>query len=570
MKRILILYLSVFGLLLFVPQEAAASTANVSVEKLSVTVTDTVYNGKNAIPSVIVKDGSRTLVMNRDYTMVISGKNAGFGTVIITGRGSYSGTRKVSFKIKQLDISKTAIITRPQYNYGEVMNSIPVNIAYGGYTLVKDVDYTVTFPVRPRAGETVVMSIKGKGSVTGTVTRSFTVTKSDISSCSIAVKNPVYSGREIVPDIVVKYGGMQLIKNKDYEISLKNNKNAGTGTVIITGKENYKGMLQRNFTISKLNIQKAKISVKEKYSYSEITGGISPVITYNGNTLKKNTDFTVTYSKNPKVGKRTSITIKGTGNCTGTISRRFMVTKGNINTCSITVGNAAYTGKAIAPPITVKCGKTKLKKGRDYTVSFKNNINAGKAQVTIKGSNNFSGSRIMRFTIKKASLKNRKVTIKAQTYSGKRLNPSVKITGLKEGRDYTVSYKNNINAGKAYVIIKGKGSVTGTKKVYFKINRRNIKDAWVGNPGNYQYTGKEICPSVNIRYAGKELVYGKDYTVSYKNNTAAGTAYITVAGRGNYKGKKTVSFSIYRKPSVPSTSKPSKPEREEITFIPIN
>lgn len=74
-----------------------------------------------------------------------------------------------------------------------------------------------------------------------------------------------------------------------------------------------------------------------------------------------------------------------------------------------------------------------------------------------------------------------KVTIpkKTYTYTGKAIKPTptVKLDGKKlvKGTDYTVSYKNNKKTGKAYVIIKGKGSYTGTVKVAFTIKKKTTK-----------------------------------------------------------------------------------------------
>jgi hypothetical protein len=64
-----------------------------------------------------------------------------------------------------------------------------------------------------------------------------------------------------------------------------------------------------------------------------------------------------------------------------------------------------------------------------------------------------------------------------------------------------------------------------------------------------QYTGKPITPlpAVHYREEGKpaaELTFGKDFTVTYKNNIHAGMAELTVHGKGGYKGTKTATFNI--------------------------
>lgn len=64
---------------------------------------------------------------------------------------------------------------------------------------------------------------------------------------------------------------------------------------------------------------------------------------------------------------------------------------------------------------------------------------------------------------------------------------------------------------------------------------------------NQSYTGKAIKPAVTIKDGGKKLVKGTDYTVSYKNNTKIGTATVTVTGKGDYTGTKTLTFKIVPK-----------------------
>lgn len=64
------------------------------------------------------------------------------------------------------------------------------------------------------------------------------------------------------------------------------------------------------------------------------------------------------------------------------------------------------------------------------------------------------------------------------------------------------------------------------------------------------YTGKAIKPEPEIKYKGDTLVKGTDYTLSYKNNLKPGTATITIRGKGNYTGSKTIKFKIKRKPTV--------------------
>ncbi len=74
-----------------------------------------------------------------------------------------------------------------------------------------------------------------------------------------------------------------------------------------------------------------------------------PVITYNGATLTKGTDYTLTYSNNVNVGTGT-VTITGKGNFTGTTSKTFSIVSKDISQVSFgTIANQSYTGSELTP-----------------------------------------------------------------------------------------------------------------------------------------------------------------------------------------------------------------------------
>ena len=74
--------------------------------------------------------------------------------------------------------------------------------------------------------------------------------------------------------------------------------------------------------------------------------------------------------------------------------------------------------------------------------------------------------------------------------------------------------------------------------------QRDLKDAIVTVNGEYFYTNSSIIPEVSVTWNGTQLTKDTDYTVDYTNNTNAGTATVTVSGKGNYTGTKTGSFTI--------------------------
>ena len=132
----------------------------------------------------------------------------------------------------------------------------------------------------------------------------------------------------------------------------------------------------------------------------------------------------------------------------------------------------------------------------------------------------------------------------SHTYEGKAIEPAVNIEGLKENEDYTVSYENNVNAGTGKAVIRGTGGYEGTVEKDFTITPASISDADVKAIDAQEYTGKAVEPEVTLTFGGKTLEKDKDYTVSYSNNTEAGTAKAAVSGKGNFRGSRDVGFTI--------------------------
>ena len=150
--------------------------------------------------------------------------------------------------------------------------------------------------------------------------------------------------------------------------------------------------------------------------------------------------------------------------------------------------------------------------------------------------------------ISKASVTN----IKAKyTYTGKAIkpNPAVKYgnTTLKKGTDYTVSYAANTKKGTAKLTIKGKGKYGGSKVITYKIAAAKISKATVSGLKSYKkYTGKATAQAVTLKFNGKTLKKGTDYTISYKNNVNVGTAQLIIKGKGNFAGTLTKKYKIVR------------------------
>ena len=129
----------------------------------------------------------------------------------------------------------------------------------------------------------------------------------------------------------------------------------------------------------------------------------------------------------------------------------------------------------------------------------------------------------------------------------------VKVSGVDRGAlpadCFTIEAaegRNDVSAGDAYLTIVGQGNATGRAELAYTIAAKDIADESVNvKPiGELVYTGAALEPPVTVKDGEKALVEGTDYTVTYADNTNAGTATVTITGMGNYTGTLTATFAI--------------------------
>ena len=317
------------------------------------------------------------------------------------------------------------------------------------------------------------------------------------------VADQTYTGSLIAPNVTVTCNDVELVKDTDYTVSYSNNKNVGTATISITGIGDYTGTITKNFNIVARDISDTTIGSIPNQTYTGNSISALPVITYNGATLTKGTDYTLTYSNNVNVGTGT-VTITGKGNFKGTTSKTFSISARAMSDTSVAnVSSQTYTGNGISPLPTITYNNKTLKKDTDYTLSYSNNINAGTATITITGKGNFTGTTSKTFSISARAMSDTSVAnISSQTYTGNVISPLPTITynnkTLKKDTDYTLSYSDNINAGTATITITGKGNFTGMTSMTFIITQKSAEKLNISEIANQIYTGKKIKPNVVI------------------------------------------------------------------------
>ena len=402
------------------------------------------------------------LVEGEDYWLsyTYDGDTVNVGTVDIylIGINKYVGMRHASFRITGIPLSKVKVsgitssfvydttekIQSPVLTYQKDKNSEAVK-------LIEDTDYMLSYSKNDKAG-TATLQIKGIGLYTGTIKKTYKITPYDLGTDNND-KISVYYNEEVSyskagsrPEVSVYYEDILLEEGKDYTLSCINNKSVTANSsklpsFTVKGKGNYKGSIKNNdFIIVKRNLNDDILmsSPDKVYSLKKNGWKAAPSLTDNNKKLVSGTDYDknilYTYDYIPE-GKdildgskkerpvvtrnigdnvepgdilpadtRVRITVTGIKNYEGTLSYVYRITKNDISKTKITVTNKAYTGEAVTlneEDITVKLGKD-IVDPSNYeiiTSSYKNNINKGKATVTIKGINDFGSSKTITFTI---------------------------------------------------------------------------------------------------------------------------------------------------------------------------
>ncbi len=255
---------------------------------------------------------------------------------------------------------------------------------------------------------------------------------------------------------------------------------------------------EATFTVEPREIEAKDVAFDKELTYTgnELTQTVT--VTVNGKTLTVGTDYTVSDLTGTEPGSY-PVTVTGTGNYTGTVTKSFEIAKADISSAAITydAGPYGYTGKEWKPEVTVSFNSATLTAGNDYTVSYENNINAGTAKIIITGiGDHFTGLTEKTFTINSAEISGCTFApIADVTYNTKAHTPevTVAISGrtLEADKDYTVSYASNVNAGTVTVTVTGKGNFTGSANTTFTIAKADLNLS--------VYTISSLCTETEVK-----------------------------------------------------------------------
>lgn len=490
-------------------------------------IADQYYTGSPVEPALDIKDGALQLEAGKDYTVkysnnVVEGK--GTAKADITFIGNYKGTAQATFSIvfkeetKALNISfgkdeswttyyspidvkevpgvKIFVVTGNKNKTGldlitEEIKFIPRNVPL----LLQHTDASVT----TFTGTTMPSSTKLEG---------------------VTPDLDLFRGTASDLDLSTVDGVKFILQNDKFVQAIEGTLTANHCYVHLNAEE----ATDLNIVDDKM----AEIIIEEEGKESPRSG-------------------TVTVSSSADANGYKTITVKPT--------EKLYATKDEITVLRYLAAGGATSRRAPGvdnTPVEVEALSAQADPSGETKYRFKYDSNY-KYQIVV----NFKS----RVNLSDPKVSNPVVTLKAADiqnleYDGQEKEPaveSVKCNGkVKDPANYTISYENNVDAGKPRVIITGKRFLMGATHAEFTIGKRDFSTVTVEPIGDQEYTGSPIEPAFVIKdmVGTQNILKSTDYTVTYKNNIEVGTATISFLPKNNYRGAgKEYTFNI-----VPATA----------------
>ena len=527
------------------------------------------YNGAEHKPVVTVKKGDDPLTLNTDYTVAYSANiNAGIATITVTGIGNYDFTQTKTFTIGKKPMTDAMVtLTGAPFTYNGGVQKPAVTVSDGSPSIISASDYTISNDGNINAGNyTVTVTATATGNYSGSGSQSYTINPYTLNATNTSVildqSTFVYDRTAKKPNVLlVKVGDTMVVPT--FTTAYSNNVNASnTATVTVTGSGNFTGAVDKTFVITPKSVTSDMIKFdKENFVYDGTNQKPTVTAKDGENTMTPGTDYTLTNEGGTNVGVYYAY-IDGKGNYSGRASKPFYIITQNAAAFVVSdIADTEYDGTAKEPVITVTDNSTApgtvLVKDENYTVSYLNNKDAGIATVIVTGMGSYAGTVTKNFNITPKPLAAEMISVSPGTFTfnGSLQRPDVTVTDgtIMKANDYTVINSGNVNQGTYYVTVIGqgnyKGTITNVAQTKYTITPLSIAEADVNlyELPSYVYDGTAKNPSVREVLVNNYVVPTTGYDVSYGTNIVAGPASITITGKGNFTGTKTVNFTIAQK-----------------------
>ena len=489
------------------------------------------YTGSALKPAITVTDHKgNMLTEGSDYTVKYTGNkdvSAKPAKVTVTGKGNFSGSRSLEFYILKADFAKAKakkLLVVPDSFAVQKGKKISPVVIYQGITLDAKKDYKLSNTGAIKEDTTVDIEGNGTfftGKISGIPVKVLSAeeVKNNTIKVSLSPEKHVYTGsaQELSDkELVVKTGSSTspLAKGKDYKVIYSKNTDAGKAKVTVMALGSYIGNVSKTFTIEADTKSNITAALKEGTSTGYDPKGATPALNVKTDktTLKAGKDYKVAYSNNKSKGEADyKLTFIGNFKGHKAVTGKFTITEGAFASASVNSADLIYGKPNLyrsAPFVSI--GGVSVGK-KDYTVKYfdgtkelgekeKITLDAGQTEKTITvkatGKNNYKAEDSAAFTyrvvkvsgnminLSKAKIVGKDTTkgVKGQEYTGEYVMPEIDVL-VKQGKtwvaldpaNYTVAYINNINKGKATILVTGKGTAAaGSKTAKFTIKAKNM------------------------------------------------------------------------------------------------
>ena len=273
------------------------------------------------------------------------------------------------------------------------------------------------------------------------------------------------------------------------------------------------------------DIGSAEITLQ--YYNIEYTGNPAvPAVTvkYDGNTLKEETDYVISYTDNTSIGVA-KVTVAGRGEYCGSVQLSFTIgSEEQIDDCDHDYDSETTPADCIHDGYTTYICKLC---GKMYVEPDEKALGHSWDDGTVTVAPGCDNDGIITCLC---------------TRCGETRTDVIPHKEHKWGGWVVVTKPTYTNEGKEQRRCSNCEAVE--ERTIARLTPQSITKATVTGVVSMTYTGRAIKQTPVVTLKGKTLNSGTDYIVKYKNNTYAGTAAVTITGTGNFKGSITATFTI--------------------------
>ena len=480
---------------------------------------DYVYDGTAKTPDAACGDGDPSIITPNDFSVSYSDNvNAGTAKATFTGKGNYTGAVEEEFEILKADNEWTTEPTIAGWTYGQAASE-PSSAAKNGTA-------TVTYGTAGNPG-------------------------------GMGTSRPTMPGNYVATFTVAESQNYNAL-SKDVPFTIEK----ATINYVADGSTGEYCGIGYGVTIT---VSTPSSGVTVKYSETDAGPWQDTPITLTDVCTDKPIYFQIEAE-----GYKTVIDFR-----TVTITPKMLTS--DFVWLVLPTEDYVYDGTAKTPDAACGDGDPSIITPNDFDVAYSDNVNAGTAKATFTGKGNYTGTVEEEFVIDKAKLNGGDEPGSGTVPPGGL--SKFDVTAEYDGAEHTVDSAailaawQSVNAGVALGFALKDTATDWTdapvsfvdvcetsiwykvtlanyedfiKEVKVTITPRDIANVTVQPIDDITFADAPVEPVPVVTDGDPSIVSTEDYALSYEDNDAPGTAKLTLTGKNNYTGTKSISFNILR------------------------